>query len=65
MNINAFEGLTWLAIPELTYCPYYLSKSKYYSIHYYLKYNAMCITIIILVEDIHNGNNQCYKFKIK
>ena len=57
MNINAFEWLIWLVMSALTYCPKYLSKSKYYSIYYYLKYNAMYKTIIILVEDIHKGSN--------
>ena len=42
-----------------------LSKSVCYSIHYYLKYNAIYITNIILVEDIHNDSNKCYKFHLK
>ena len=44
--------------------PYYLSKSKYYSKQYYLKYNAIYITNIILVEDIHNGSNKFYTFEL-
>ena len=59
MNANTFKGIIWLALPPLTYCSYYLSKSICYSKHYYLKYNALCITNIILVEDIHNDSNKC------
>ena len=56
INVNDFEGQIWPALPALTYYPQYLS------IHYYLICNAMYITNIILVEDIHNCSNECYKF---
>ena len=34
IHVNAIEGIIWLAMPALTYCPYYLSKSIWHSIHY-------------------------------
>ena len=56
--LNAFEGLMSCDDSGYTTLSKRLSKSK----HYYIIYNARYTIILILIYDIQNVSNKCYKF---